>query len=45
MLRRILSMLLLISLGIAATGCGMEQNRGVNKDRDRPREGPPLTTR
>jgi hypothetical protein len=37
-------MLLLGLVMVAGTaGCGSDRDRGINKDRDMPREGPPAT--
>jgi hypothetical protein len=40
-MRRVTAVVLAAVLAALAAGCGGERDRGVNRDRDRPRAGPP----
>jgi hypothetical protein len=40
-MKRILCALLALVLAGTLSGCGGEHDKGINKDRDKPREAPP----
>jgi hypothetical protein len=39
-MKRLLSLLLMLVLVGVLTGCGGDRDKGINKDRDKPRETP-----